>query len=59
MTIEEQHLATIQWLITNRDKYRHALLHGIANLEDPCKGCEICDFIKGLHEAYLRKRCNA
>lgn len=59
MTIEEQHLATMEWLMADRDKYRQALLHGIANLENLCKGCEICDFIKGLHEAYQRKHSNA
>jgi hypothetical protein len=51
MTTEAQQQATIEWLITDRDKYRQALLHGIANLDNPCDGCGICEFIKRLHEA--------
>ena len=58
MCTDEQHLAMMDWLMADRDKYRHALLHGIANLEDLCKGCEICDFIKGLHEAKIKHDTN-
>ena len=54
MTTEEQHLATIKWLIADRDKFSSALLHGIANLDNPCGGCKICEFIKGLHEAKIK-----
>ena len=54
MTNAQHYLEEIAWLITDRDKYRNALLHGIANLDDLCAGCEICEFIKGLHEAKIK-----
>lgn len=43
-------LEIVRKVETDRDMWREALLHGVANLDNQCKGCEICEFIKSKHE---------
>lgn len=43
-------LEIVREVEANRDMWRNALLHGVANLDNLCKGCEICEFIKRKHE---------
>ena len=46
----ERQLDTVREVEANRDMWRNALLHGVANLDNLCKGCAICEFIKSKHE---------
>lgn len=43
-------LDTVRKVEANRDMWRNALLHGVANLDNQCEGCKICEFIKRKHE---------
>ena len=42
-------LEIVRKVEADRNMWRDALLHGVANLDNLCKGCEICEFIKSEH----------
>lgn len=46
----KRQLEIVRRLEADRDMWRNALLHGVANLDNQCEGCEICEFIKSKHE---------